>query len=127
MSAADLARAAKTRAPAPGEVRLYTCDTSPRCNALPRAWAGQYVAISNEGEEPAHYYVSRVDGAVVDWSIVASEDGATEFPAWLGDAIPAGQSVQVLLPRLHHPDDESEALYLARSASESCPLRVRLA
>ena len=99
-------------------VRLFTCDATSRANALPAAWAGKYIELTNETANLAQYFFSKNASATCDETIAAADAGASS--ASLGGSIAGSSSKQVLLPYWRG----DETMYFVRASVTSTSLRL---
>jgi hypothetical protein len=99
-------------------VRLFTCDSTSRANALPASWSGKYIEITNETANLAQYFFSQNASATCDETIAAADAGASS--ASLGGSIAGSASKQVLLPYWAN----NATVYFVRASVTSTSLRL---
>lgn len=99
-------------------VRLFTCDSTSRANALPASLSGKYIEITNETANLAQYFFSKNSGATCDETIAAADAGASSVS--LGGSILGSSSKQLLLPYWQ----PTETMYFVRASVTSTSLRV---
>ncbi len=99
-------------------VRLFTCDSTSRANALPASFSGKYIEITNETANLAQFFFSKNSGATCDETIAAADAGASS--ASLGGSIAGSTSKQLLLPYWAN----NETMYFVRASVTSTSLRV---
>ncbi len=80
-------------------VRMYTAVAAPgRADALPAAWYGKFVIISNVGANPGDFYLSDDATSTCNPAATATDNGDSSTPTTLGGTLPAGSSQQGRLP-----------------------------
>ena len=99
-------------------VRLFTCDSTSRANALPASWSGKYIEITNETANLAQFFFSKNASATCDETIAAADAGASS--ASLGGSIAGSTSKQLLLPSWQ----PTETMYFVRASVTSTSLRL---
>lgn len=99
-------------------VRLFTCDSTSRANAIPSSWSGKFIEITNETANLAQYFFSKNSSASCDETIAAADAGASS--ASLGGSILGNSSKQILLPYW----EATELMYFVRASGTSTSLRL---
>jgi hypothetical protein len=102
-------------------VRLFTCDSTSRPNAIPGDWAGKIVRISNETANLAQFFFSKSSVASCDETLAATDAGQAS-PS-LGDSIAGNSEIHVLIPN----KESHETIYFVRASVTPTSLRMRLA
>jgi hypothetical protein len=99
-------------------VRLFTCDSTSRANALPASFSGKYIEITNETTNLAQFFFSKNSGATCDETIAAADAGASS--ASLGGSLAGSASKHLTLPYWAN----NETMYFVRASVTSTSLRV---
>lgn len=103
-------------------VRFYDCTSTSQAHAVPAAWAGKIVRISNETANLAQFFFSFNSAATCDETIAAAANGGGS--ASLGGSIAGNTERHVQLPEL--PESYS-TLYFVRASVTNTSLRLELA
>lgn len=104
-------------------VRFYDCTSTSQAHAVPSAWAGRIVRITNETANLAQFFFSFTSTASCDETIAAAANGGGS--ASLGDSIAGNTELHVQLPSL--PNPSADTLYFVRASVTNTSLRMRLA
>ncbi len=99
-------------------VRLFTCDSTSRANAIPAEWSGKFIEITNETTNMAQYFFSKNASATCDETIAATDAGTSS--ASLGGSILGSATKQLLLPYW----STTETMYFVRASATSTSLRL---
>lgn len=102
-------------------VLKFTATTTHAANALPDAWAGQWVRIYVITGGDLHFAFSTSSAAEVDRSVSATAAGASDK---VGGFLEAASETHVRLPDLDGPN---ETLYFVRESSAAVDVYLQLA
>lgn len=102
-------------------VLKFTATTTHAANALPDAWAGQWVRIYVITGGDLHFAFSTSSSAEVDRSVSATAAGAS---AKVGDFLEGASETHVRLPNIDVP---GETLYFVRESTAAVDVYMRLA
>jgi len=121
-------------------VRYYDCNSTSQATALPAAWYGKFVIITNDSANAAQFYLSDSASSACDETATASADGSSSNAAQLGGYLAGGASKQGRLPYPTRdvavssggggaPGGEGlpKTIYLVRASVAAATLRVELA
>jgi hypothetical protein len=101
-------------------VRYFTCDSTSKTNAIPDAWCGKYVLITNDSANAAQFFFSKASGASCDETIAATAAGASSVS--LGGYIAGGGVRHMRVPSKL----DGETMYFVRASVSAATLRMEL-
>ena len=102
-------------------VRYYDCNSASQASAIPAAWYGKYVLLTNDSANAAQFFISDDSGSTCDETLAAAAAGQPS-PS-LGGVILGAASRYGRLPYAQG----NKTLYLVRASVSAATLRMELA
>lgn len=107
-------------------VAYYDCDSTSQAHAIPSAWYGKFVILTNDSANAAQFFISDSASAACDETVAA---GNPTTGAQLGGVILGNTSRQARLPYPARASDNGpeKTYYLVRASVSAATLRMELA
>jgi hypothetical protein len=111
-------------------VRYYDCNATSQATAIPSAWYGKFVILTNDSANAAQFFISDDNTSVCDETLAAAANGQPS--AQLGGVILGNSSRQARLPypmstTTNNGPGVPKTLYLVRASVSAATLRMELA
>jgi hypothetical protein len=118
----------------PTPVRYYDCNSGSQATAIPAAWYGRFVILTNDSANAAQFYISDDPASACDETATANAAGTSSAPTQLGGMLLGNTSRQARLP---YPSRAAvtgasagadyKTYYLVRASVSAATLRMELA
>jgi hypothetical protein len=110
-------------------VAYYDCDSTSQAHAIPVAWYGKFVVLTNDSANAAQFYISDDSSSTCDETLTAG-DPTTNVA--LGGVILGNTSRQGRLPNpsrslVNGQPGPQKTYYLVRASASAATLRMELA